>query len=225
MDHVSKSLFLLFFIFSIQLYAYVPSEGNVTASYGAFLYKTNFSGSENLPNSPILGDFGLKTNGDLNENGSLEIALFHLNKIYYRNLNNRNLTEQTSLIHITMGYRRWLSEKFSVGLGFYAGYSLGDYTTIHNDSNVNLEIDTSARDTVEYGYDFSAQQELWSKEKEAVTLDLRYSYSISNKENEKGDHYGLFLAYRVFIQEKESNIEAKPVLTDEDFQEPRIEEK
>jgi hypothetical protein len=192
--------FGMFFCFKAN--AYVPSEGNVTGSYGLFLYKTNFNGSTELAPSPVLGDFGFVTNGDLTDKGSLEIALFHMNKIYYRNLHEMYLAEKTEVIHIMMGYRRWLSEQFSLGMGFYSAYSIGDYQILHSESNVDQQIDTSARDTVEYGLDFSAQQEVWSKDKESVYVDFRYSYSISNKENEKGDHYSLLLAYRHLIQEK-----------------------
>ncbi len=202
MRHAVKSLFLIILLFAFRIYAYTPKEGNITASYGLFLYKTNFNGSKELAPSPVLGDIGLVTNGDLTEHGSLEIALFHMNKIYYRNLNELYLAEKAETMHIMMGYRRWLSDYFSLGLGFYAAYSMNGYQTLHSESNVDTLIDTSARDTVENGLDFSMQQEVWAKGKDSVFLDLRYSYSISNKENEKGDHYTLFLAFRQMIQEK-----------------------
>lgn len=204
MRHFVKCLSLAIVLFSIRLYAYIPAEGNVTASYGPFLYRTNFSGSTQLPPSAVLGNFAFVVNGDLTDKGSLEIGLFHLNKIYYRNLNERYLAEKTELIHITMGYRRWLGEKYSAGLAFFAAYSIGDYETQHTESNVNLDIDTSARDTTEYGFDLSLQREFWNLGPESAVLDLRYAYSISNKENEKGDHYGLFIAFRRVIQEKNS---------------------
>jgi hypothetical protein len=224
MQHVLKFPFFFFIFITLRLYAYIPSEGNVTASYGLFLYKTNFSGNDQLPSSPWLGGVGFITDGDLNDQGSLEIALFHMNQIYYRNLNNRNLVEKTELVHISMGYRHWLTEKVSAGLSFYAAYSIGDYQTLHSDSNVDHEIDTSARDTTEYGLDSSLQTEIWAnKENEAVTLDLRYSCSISNKENEKGDHYGAFLSYRRLIQEKKAPSESEK--NPEDMIEPRFEKK
>jgi len=202
MRHVFLGLLWVIFLSTVKSYAYIPAEGNVTASYGLFLYKTNFTGSDQVPTSPILGDLGFITNGDITDKGSLEIALFHMNKIYYRNINDLFLAEKAETIHITMGYRRWLSEIWSLGLGFYGAYTIGEYQTLHSDSNVDLLIDTSARDTVEYGLDFSVQYEIWNKDKKAVYTDLRYSYSISNKENEKGDHYTLFLGYRHMIQEK-----------------------
>ena len=79
MHHVVKSLIFIIFFYSFQLYAYIPSEGNVTASYGPFLYKTNFSGSKELAESPVLGDFGFVTNGDLN----VYILYFHQNEVTY----------------------------------------------------------------------------------------------------------------------------------------------
>lgn len=221
MRHVLFGLFGVIFFSAYKSYAYIATEGNVTASYGLFLYKTNFTGSDQLPTSPVLGDLGFVTNGDITDKGSLEIALFHMNKMYYRNIDALYLAEKTELIHIMMGYRRWLSEKWSLGLGFYGAYSIGDYKILHSNSNVHEQIDTSARDTVEYGLDSSIQYELWSKNKESVFVDLRYSYSISNKENEKGDHYTLFLAYRHFIQEKNPTPMPERDEAPDQFVEPR----
>lgn len=221
MHRAVKSLILIIFFLSLRLYAYIPTEGNVTASYGPFLYKTNFSGSNELAPSPVLGDFGFVTNGDLNSKGSIEIAFFHMNKMYYRNLNNRYLVEKSELIHIMMGYRRWLNEHFSTAMGFYSAYSIGTYQTLHSESNVDLDIDTSARDTTEYGLDFSLQSELWAKDEKSVTLDLRYSYSISNKENEKGDHYALFLAYKFNVHEKNVSKKSEPEIAPDQIIEPR----
>lgn len=225
MRHVFISLLGVTIFFSaLRSYAYIPAEGNVTASYGLFLHKTNFTGSDQIPTSPILGDLGFITNGDITDKGSLEIALFHMNKIYYRNINELFLAEKVQLVHITMGYRRWLSELWSIGLGFYGAYGIGEHRILHSDSNVDLTIDTSARDTVEYGLDSSVQLEVWSKDKKSVFADFRYSYSISNKENEKGDHYTLFLGYRHMIQEKNPTTSAsESSKVPDDFVEPRNE--
>lgn len=222
MRHLPFGLLGLVFCFAFKSYAYIPTEGNVTASYGLYLYKTNFNGSDELNPSPVLGDLGFLTNGDLTDKGSLEIALFHMNKIFYRNLDTLYLAEKSEMIHITLGYRRWLSEKFSAGLSFYSEYTIGDYQTLHSESNVHTQIDTSARDTVEYGVDLSVQQELWSKDKESVFADLRYSYSLSNKENEKGDVYSLFIAYRYIVHEKNpSPSESQQNLAPDQLIEPR----
>lgn len=226
MQHLLLALCGIVFTLSSPSYAYIASEGNVTASYGVFLHKTNFEGSDQLRPAPVLGDLGFITNGDLTDKGSLEIALFHMNKIYYRSQNNLYLAEKTELIQVTMGYRRWISEYFSAGLGFYAAYSIGDHRTLHSESGIDLQIDTSARDTVEYGFDFSIQQELWAKDKESVFADLRYAHSIANKANEKGNHYALFIGYRVMVQEKNpthspSTSPSEKDLAPDQFVEPR----
>lgn len=223
MHQLVKSIILIIFFTSLKLYAYIPSEGNVTASYGPFLYRTNFAGSDQLAASPYLGDFGFVTNGDLNSTGSLEIAMFHMNKIYYRNLNTRYLAEKTELLHISLGYRRWLNEKFSVGLDFYSEHSIGQHQILHSESNVDLDIDTSARDTTENGLDFSLLGEVWARDEKSVTLDLRYSYSISNKENEKGDLFSLFLAYKFYVQDKNNSTPSQPQVLPDQIVEPQQE--
>lgn len=182
--------------------AYVPSEGNVAASLGSLVYRTNFGGSGSQVQSPVMSDFGLVVNGDINNRGSLEIAMFHMNKLYFRDLGGSFVTEQAELVQIDMGYRRWINTQLSTGVTFFSTYSIGDPKTIHNDFAPANVLDTSARDITEYGLDLSIQAEIWAKEKAAVTLDARYAVSVTNRPNERGDHYGFFLAYRYLVQEK-----------------------
>ena len=97
-------------------FAYTPKEGNVTANLGPFIYKTNFKGSNLGATSPRLGGIGLLVNGDVNENGALEIGMFHMNKIFFREENGLFVAEETDLVHITMGYRRFLTSYLSTSL-------------------------------------------------------------------------------------------------------------
>lgn len=199
----------IFFIFcliisSSSVFAYVPSEGNVAASFGPLVYRTNFAGSGSEVKSPVMSDFGFVVDGDVNDRGSLEIAMFHMNKLYFRDLGGSFVTEQAELMQIEMGYRRWLNTQISTGVTFFSTYSIGDPKTIHNDFAPANVLDTSARDITEYGLDLSIQAEIWAKEKAAVTLDARYAASVTNRPNERGDHYGIFLAYRYLVQEKVS---------------------
>ena len=101
-----------------------------------------------------------------------------------------------------MGYRRWISNTIALGLAFYSAYSMGAPKINHSDFTTGNELDTSARDNVEYGFDFSIQKEIWTEKQYSLIGDLRYSLSVTNKQNEKGDDYGLFLAYKFFAQEK-----------------------
>ena len=172
---------VLVFLYSLSSIAYAPAEGNITSYFGPYLYKTNFAGSPTGAKSPDLAGLGLVVNGDINDKGSLEIGLFQLNKIYFREEQGGFIAEQTALVHITMGYRRWLSQYFSTSLTFFSAYSLGSTKIIHSDFSAGAEVDTSARDITEYGFDLALQSELYSTSNYAIVLDARYSASVTNK--------------------------------------------
>lgn len=196
------SLFFLIFYFILPSHAYLPKEGTIHGLFGTYLYKNNFENTSTGANSPILLDFGLIAQGDVNDTSAIEITVFHLHKIFLRDQANKYTSEETEAIHIGMGYRRWITSTFALGLSFYSAYSMGDPKMNHSDFSIGNELDTSARDNVEYGFDFSIQKEIWAQNQHSVIADARYSLSVTNKQNEKGDDYGLFLAYKFFAQEK-----------------------
>lgn len=192
-------LFITLFGFTEATFAYTPKEGNVTATLGPFVHKTDFEGS---PHSPLLGGVGLIANGDINDKGSLEIAMIHFNKAYFRDQGGLNIAEQTELIHITMGYRRWFNPYLSGSLAFTTGYAMGDPQMIRSDFPSGQEIPTSARDPVEYGVDLSIQTDLFNKNDVSLILDTRYNLSLTKKSSEHSDGYGALLALRFMVQEK-----------------------
>jgi hypothetical protein len=183
--------------------AYSPKEGNVNAAVGPFVYRTRYDGSNTSVKSPLFGDLGLIVNGDISDKGAIEIAMFHMQKLFVREASENYLAEATELIHITMGYRRWLNSYFSLSWAFFSSYAIGDPRTVHSDFSASNGIDTSARDSTEYGLDFSLQTEIWNKERYSVIIDTRYSRSVTAKPNERADHYGAMLALRYFVQEKQ----------------------
>ena len=199
-----KYLFLIFLCtHSTISHAYIPKEGNVTANLGPYIYKTNFRGSPSGARSNVRGDIGLLVNGDINDKGALEIGMFHMNKLYFREDGGQYLAEETDLIHMTMGYRRYLSNLFSASLALYSAYSLNEPRIVHSDFLPGKEIDTSARDTTEYGLDIALQYEIWQQDRFSAVADLRYAYSVTNKFSERADHYGVFICLRYFVQDKE----------------------
>ena len=149
------------FIFTLTAQGYDAEDGNITVTGGPFVYKTLFRDTDAGAKSGFHGDFGLIANGDLNDKGSLEIAMFHMNKLYSRDENGKSQVEQTQVMHISMGYRRWLHPYLSGALGFYSAYPMDDTKVVHTDFAPGTEITTSARDKTEYGFDFSVQCELW----------------------------------------------------------------
>lgn len=183
-------------------FAYQPETGNVTATLGPFVYRTNFSNSNAGVKSPFFGTPGLIVNGDMNSSGSLEVGFFKLNKVYVRELGGQFLSETSENIFIDMGYRYWLNSYFSVSTSLYSSYAMGTTKVIYTDFPTGSEFDTSARDNTEYGLDFSLQTELWRKFDFSVVLDTRYSYCLTAKQNESADHYGALLALKYLIQKK-----------------------
>ena len=188
---------------SIQSSAYQVKEGNVSAAIGPNFYKTNFDNRTDQVKSSWMGSPALLVQGDVNEHGSLEISIFHLNKMFFRDQDGGVIAEQAEMMQVGLGYRRWLTEHFSVGWAFYSSYAMSDPHVVYNDQGSGNQLDTSARDITEYGFDLSMQAELWSKDRLAVIADARYSRSVTSKENEHGDHYGLLIALRYFIQSRD----------------------
>ena len=145
---------------------------------------------------------GLIANGEFSEKGALEIAIFHMTKAFFRNTDQKYLGEESEYIHITMGYRHWLNETFSLSAAFYSAYSMGEPHVIHSDFATGTEPTTSANDTTEYGVDLSVQAELYQFNDWSLLADGRYSLSVTPKPGERADHVGFMLAVKYVVQDK-----------------------
>jgi hypothetical protein len=196
-------IFAGLFLFAVGAQAYEPKEGSVTATFGPTFTKTRFVETETSgAKTKFVTGWGLMVLGDINEHSSLEIAMFYHPQLFVRESAARYIVEKTQVMDITMGYRYWLSSIFSVSGSFYSAYSMGDPDTVYTDFAPGTDIDTSARDTTEYGFDAALQTELWNSERWAVTADTRYSVSVTNKDNEKADRYGVFIGVRYLVKSK-----------------------
>lgn len=182
----------------------------MTATLGPYFSRTNFNDPGTKAKAPWLGGFGLIALGDINERGSLEIGLFHMNKAFFRQKAGSYIGEETGLVHVTMGYRRWWNPYFSSSLSLSSAYTIGNPRIIYSDFTPRDLEDTSARDMTEYGLEFSTQGDLKTWDDVALVLDLRYGLSLTNKPGEKADHYGLMLGLRYLIQEKWPSAPAAP---------------
>ncbi len=198
-----STLLIFGLLLPLEVSAYSPKEGNVLGTLGFFLHKTNFLPSTTGAEAPWQGGIALVANGDVSTRGQLEVGIFHMNKQYFRDLNYRFIGEQTEELHVTMGYRHWIMPSFSAAVSFSTAYSMGYVHELHNDFSPSPAIDTSAHDTVEYGFDFSLQAEVYTWGRYAIMLDAIYSLSVTGKPNERADHYGGLLGLRYFIQEKQ----------------------
>lgn len=194
---------VLILLISARSFAYVPEEGNIYAIAGPVLTKPQFRTSRPGVSSPYFVGQSLLVQGDISDRGSLEISMLHMDRVFYVDHGVNFLEEQSEYFHISMGYRRWLTHYVSVGLAFYSAYSMGTPQVVTSSLQPGAEITSSARDKTEYGFDLSAQAEIWSKDHLALILDARYSRSVTPKDNESGDIYAYILGLRYFIQEKQ----------------------
>ena len=209
MRNIIRALSIILLFLTVKAFAYNPAEGKVTATFGPYYTKTNFPTTRSGASPKIMNGFGLIALGDINSYGSLEIGTFVMPKLFFREEGGMVIVEQTQIVQITMGYRYWINPYFSTSLAFYSTYSMGNVGRLHNDFPPGQEIDTSARDITEYGFDFALQGDLWSSDKMAVSLETRYSPSVTSKRNEDSDHYGVLLGIRYLIQATKK-VETKP---------------
>jgi hypothetical protein len=204
---MSSKLFIIIlsFLGVENTFAYTPKEGNISVIISPFFFRTHFDETDSGASSPLLGGTALMAIGDISKKGSLELGFIHMNKIFIRGSGQTHVAEQTQVIHITMGYRRWWSPRLSTSWSVFSAYPMGDINLIH--TNYTLPADqpiTSAQDKVEYGLDLALQYELYAQGRFAMISDIRYSHSVTNKPQESGHHYGVMLGLRYFIQDKQT---------------------
>jgi hypothetical protein len=195
-------LFAILLGVSNTVSAHVPEEGKISVSLGPYFYRTNFGASSPGLHSPILGGGGLLVEGDIDNHAGLEVGLFYLHKVYFRRIDGGFIEEKIKIMYITMGYRYWFSDKFSAAAAFFSTYSMGDSTIVYSDFTPPNLHNTSAQDTTDYGFDFSLQWEFWRTPELAAFVDGRYARSVTPKDHEDSDHYGVLLALKYFVQEK-----------------------
>jgi hypothetical protein len=198
-----RLFFLIACLSSTEIFAYTPQEGNITATLGPFFYKADFRSKGTDINAPVKGDLGILTNGDFNQEGALEVGIFRIRKNYYREESFRYFAEESALVHVTMGYRRYFSPLWSGSIAFFSSYTMGYRSTFYSDFPTGQEPTTSASDITEYGFDFALQREVWTQDTFSVVIDGRYSYSLTPKLNEQSNHFGLMIGLRFPVQEKE----------------------
>ncbi len=200
---VLKLLMIVFaLVLTQQSFAYKPRKGNVAGIIGPAVFKTNYGGAKPKFESSPRSGLGLTALADMSDKASLEISAFTVNKIYLRDDGGKYLAQRAELVHITMGYRRRFNEMFSGSILFFSAYAMGTPRTVYSEFVPGTEIDTSARDKTEYGFDFALQVEPLEVNKFALVIDARYSLSVTQKEREHADHYGIMLGMRYLIQSK-----------------------
>lgn len=202
MKKLNTILLILLTFLADSASAHPPKVGTIMATMGPYIYRTSFDSRVNGVDSPIMAGAGLIVEGDVDKNGGLEIGAFYLHKDYFRRQDGGVLQQTNKIMYITMGYRHWLTHRFSGAAALYSSYTMGDFRTVHTDFPSGSDVDTSAHDTTDYGFDFSLQYEFLTIDRLHFVFDARYSLNVTPKYHEEADHYGALVGVKYMVQEK-----------------------
>ena len=197
MKNLRLALFAASFAIGHDGLAHTPKRGDMRATPSLLHYRatTRHAVAEDAPR---FGG-GLAVEGDVDYNGGVEIAMFYLDKLYVRKKGGDTVGEQIQRMYITTGYRHWFNPSLSAGAAFFSSYSMGEAKVVLDERHSGQQLATSARDVTEYGFDLSGQWEIWSNDAIAVVTDARYSLSMTHKQHEDADLYGILLGIKYLV--------------------------
>lgn len=205
--HCRQILFLIALVTSpFNLYAHQPKRGKVIATWGPIFYQRQVDREYAGATNPLGAGFMLAAEGDVDQNGGLEITLGYMKRRYFRKEGGSVLVEDAKRVHTSTGYRHWFNPRTSMALSLFTAYSIGDKRIVVSKFTSGAEKFNTAADRVaEDGIDFSFQRELVTTKTTAVLADLRYSYSFSARGNESPYVYGFMIGFKHFIQGREAD--------------------
>lgn len=188
---------IIFLFASGQAFAHEPAEGKIHAALGPYVlhsvpYHHNFT-------SPFMAGVGILAEGDIDDNGGIEIGIFYFPEYFSIYRDGMEITEKAKRIYITMGYRHWFTKQFSMAFAFFSNYSMSEAEVMNNDFGPYAP-KTSAHDMTEYGFDASVQWEFWNHENFSLLVDARYSYSMTMKSGEDQNFVAGLVALKFYVQ-------------------------
>jgi hypothetical protein len=198
---IHANIFFILLLSSTLCFAHKPEEGKVLGTVGTVIHQTHAIHSQDQTNSPFLAGVGLLAEGDLGPKGGVEVGLFYIFKTYQRTFGNSLIVTRVHKVDVPVGYRFWITDKFSVAPEISSLFSVGNPQIIYN-SVLSGDQSTSATALTEYAADLSVQWEAWTNNKFSFILDGRYSYSLSANQNEDANQYSIFFAIKYLVQEK-----------------------
>ena len=194
-------IFLLLVTFFGQIcFAHVPSEGKVSATV-AGMAEITIETTAHVAR-PVFWSGGLVLEGDLSNNGGIELSILYSGNQYALKKEGTLLVERANRMYIPLGYRYWFTRKFSGGLGFFSSYKMGGVDEIYRTPGMAPTAKTSAHDTTEYGLDFSLGYEIRTSKKYALTFDFRYSWPVTEKQFEEASQYLILVGLKYPVQHK-----------------------
>ena len=202
---MKRKIILLTLLLSQSVWAHEPSRGIIHGAGGPFLFRNHYETTRVADSSTWTGGT-LMGIGDVDHNGSIEISITYLKQIYARRQDGLLNLEKAQRLYISTGYRHWIDKYHSLGLSFFSAYALGDQRVVYTDFPLATRPTSSAGDTTEYGFEFSFQREAFQMGRFSAIFDARYSLSITSKDYEDSNHYGLLIALKYLIQDPQRGI-------------------
>src|SRR5690606_8552564 len=128
-----------------SVWAHEPSRGTIHAAGGPFLFRNHYESTRAADRGTWTGGT-LMALGDVDRNGSIEIAITYLKQIYARREQGLLNMERTQRLYITTGYRHWFDKDHSAALSFFSAYAMGDQKVVYTDFPMASRPTSSAGD-------------------------------------------------------------------------------
>ncbi|PIU01262.1 MAG: hypothetical protein COT74_01800 [Bdellovibrionales bacterium CG10_big_fil_rev_8_21_14_0_10_45_34] len=112
----------------------------------------------------------------------IETGALLTNKQYDWGRDGFRVVQETVRLHVPVLARFWATDFFSLGVGPYASFRVGDTRTSGEAGPFQASIDTPADDTVTLGADLAATLNLAISDKTGFFIEGRYSYPF-NEDN------------------------------------------
>ncbi len=129
---------------------------------------------------------------------SAEMALLFADYQFIRDYNGQLLSETVNRVHVPILVKYSFLTYFSLGLGFYGSYRMGEVKSLTSPMGQN-GLQTSASDSGEHGLEGSFQLTFPLFEKYFLTLNIRHSYSLTPRTNEERNYQNLLLSLRKLV--------------------------
>ena len=186
-------------LFSLKAWPHQPNPGRGMMSIGPLISRSVDSPTPIA--SPTFWGLGLIGEMDLSSNGGLEVALMY-NENQYAVISGTSeyLVERAHRLSIPLGYRHWFSKSFSLAISFYSAYRIGAWSQLYRSPALSANINTSARDVTEFGFDFSLQADIWHSKDYTVFLDSRFLSPSTDKFGENSRAYVFILGAKYQVQ-------------------------
>ncbi|MAZ49816.1 MAG: hypothetical protein CME65_14740 [Halobacteriovoraceae bacterium] len=143
--------------------------------------------------------YGLFVEGNFNDHFGVETGAYIIKRQYEVSNRFGSITTSVDRLTVPVLAKFWLADFFSVGIGPYASFSIGDERTDVNLAGINIaSSESKASEDQEIGLETSATFNLAVNDKTGVFAEGRYSRPFDNEANDQFvNHVSLLAGLKV----------------------------